>query len=345
MQAWCNADTLLLETALEQGVSAEATLVVNDDHGALTTALIPSALWTDSALAALATAENLARNARPPVPVLWSTEAPGKALQLVIMRVPKQLAYFEYQLATLTAAMAEGGLLLCGGMDKHLSPQTAAVMEKYLGPVTRHPGKRKARLFSARRDRGPAVRPPAQAHYFCAALKADLVSRANVFSADALDQGSRFLIEQLHRISPGDSAADLACGNGVLGFCALQAGIAREVTLCDESAMAIASARDNAAALCLTGAVQFHHGDGLPGIEARFDRILCNPPFHLGHTVDDFAGRRLLAGCESHLRPNGELYLVANRHLAYGPLLRRHFPIVERLAEGRKFIVWAARRG
>ena len=343
LQAWCSADTLLIEAALEYTPDLKPDLVVNDEHGALATALAPVALWTDSALAAKAVADNLQRNKRPQASVHWSTERPGSDLKLVVMRVPKQLAYFEYQLATLAGAMADDGVLVCGGMDKHLSPQTAAIMEKYLGPVTRHRGKRRARIFSAGKHAGTVIDPPPPPQYFCEALGATLTARANVFSGSSLDIGSRLLIEQLDKVEPGKSIADLACGNGVLGFCALRAGVGTDLTLCDESAMAIAAARDNAAALGLAKAVQFHHGDGFNGLEQRFDRILCNPPFHLGHTVDDFAGRRLLAQCAQHLEPGGELYIVANRHLEYGSTLKRHFQSVERLAQDKKFVIWAAR--
>jgi 23S rRNA (guanine1835-N2)-methyltransferase len=342
LQAWCSADTLLVEAALEHSPHA-VDLVVNDEHGTLATCLAPAALWTDSALAAQATLENLQRNNRPAIPVRWSNEPPGFNLQLVLMRVPKSLSYFEYQLAVLSEAMAAGGLLICGGMDKHLSPQTAALMEKYFGTVTRHRGQRKARIFTAHKQPGESVSAAAPARYYCEALGASLGAGPNVFSANSLDIGSRFLIEQLPRITPAKCIADLACGNGVLGFCALNAGLGTELTLCDESAMAIAAARDNAAALDMTHAIRFHHGDGFKGLELRFDRILCNPPFHLGHTVDDFAGRRLLSQCAQQLAPGGELYVVANRHLEYEPILRRYFPNVAILAQNRKFIIWVTK--
>jgi 16S rRNA (guanine1207-N2)-methyltransferase/23S rRNA (guanine1835-N2)-methyltransferase len=107
--------------------------------------------------------------------------------------------------------------------------------------------------------------------------------------------------------------------------------------------MAVDSARRNCQALFgATGDCRFHHGDGVLGLEQRFELILCNPPFHLGHTVDDFAGRRLLTQCRQALAHGGELVLVANRHLDYGPTLRRSFHRVETLAANRKFTLWRA---
>jgi 16S rRNA G1207 methylase RsmC len=264
----------------------------------------------------------------------------------VVLRIPKQIPYLEYQLARLAGWLPAGTLLLAGGMDKHLSPHTAALIERYFGPTTRHRGQRKARVFSARRNAQPAPAIPGWASYDCDVAGGSLYSLPNVFSRDGLDIGSRFLLQQLHLLQPAECGADLACGNGVIGIAALRHGLSRSMYFCDESAMAIASARDNAARLAPPAtAVSFHHGDGLAGLRQAFDLILCNPPFHLGHTVTEYAGRRLLAACASHLAPGGSLCLVANRHLDYGPTLRRHFRAAEQLAGNRKFVVWRALGG
>ena len=143
LQAWCGADLLLLEAWNRRGIDPAATLVVNDEHGALSTIIEPAALWTDSALSAKAASENLRRNQRAQVPVVWSTRSPPPGMQLVLLRIPKQLAYFEHQLAVLQGVLPQGAELLCAGMDKHLSPQTAKMLERYFGPVARHRGARR----------------------------------------------------------------------------------------------------------------------------------------------------------------------------------------------------------
>jgi hypothetical protein len=74
------------------------------------------------------------------------------------------------------------------------------------------------------------------------------------------------------------------------------------------------------------------------------DLILCNPPFHLNHAVDEYAGRRLLAQCARQLPAGGRLCLVANRHLKYLPTLRRHFRRIGKIAQDQKFIVWLAEK-
>ena len=152
LQAWCAADTLLLEETHRQGVQGRDILVANDSHGALCVALQPRALWTDSALAAAALQQNAARNGCADTPLAWSTAQPPASIELVVMRVPRQLPYLEYQLAILAQVLPTGARLLAAGMDKHLSPRTAQLIEQYFGPTERHRGQHKARLFSAQRD-------------------------------------------------------------------------------------------------------------------------------------------------------------------------------------------------
>ena len=346
LQAWCAADILLLEEIHRRGTPGPDILAVNDEQGALCVALQPRELWTDSALTALAVNHNLAGNQRAAVAVTWSTAQPAAGAALVALRIPKQLPYFQYQLAVLSRLLAPGTTVLAAGMDKHLSPRVAALLEEYIGPTERHRGQRKARLFSACRDdrTGPAAAPPSS--YYSEALAGELQSLPNVFSQDRLDGGSHLLLEQMPALAPASLVVDLACGNGVLGLSAFRRGLASEVLFTDESAMAIASARANATRLFPADSARFafHQGDGLANYAgAAAGLILCNPPFHLNHVVDEYAGRRLLEQCARHLQPGGRLCIVANQHLDYLPTLRRHFNQVDRLARDRRFIVWLAR--
>ena len=345
LQAWCAADLLLLEEIHRLETPGTDILVVNDEHGALCVALQPCGLWTHSALTALPLKGNLASNSRAQVPVTWSTAEPAPGAALVALRIPKQLPYFQYQLAVLARLTAPGTTVLAAGMDKHLSPRVAALLEEYIGPTERHRGQRKARLFSSRRNDRQAPAPVPPARYYSDTAQGELQSLPNVFSQDQLDGGSRLLLEQLPGLARASLLVDLACGNGVLGLSAFRRGLASKILFADESAMAIASAKANAARLFPTDSGQFifHHGDGLEhygGPVAQL--ILCNPPFHLNHVVDEYAGQRLLEQCARRLQPAGRLCIVANQHLDYLPTLRRCFGRVERLARDRRFVVWLA---
>jgi 23S rRNA (guanine1835-N2)-methyltransferase len=345
--AWCAADTLLLEEVYRRDIPGSRILAVNDAQGALCVALQPQALWTDSALAVLALRYNERANSRIATPVVWSTRVPDSTPDLVVLRIPKQLPFFEYQLSQLAHWLPSGTRILAAGMDKHLSPHTANILERFIGPTRRFPGQRKARLFSAIRDDRPVPESNDIATYFCKPLGNELHALPNVFSRAKLDLGTRFLFEQLPRLAPCETVIDLACGNGVLGLAAIKQGLAKNAVFCDESAMAIASAQLNVNRVLPLAAhhCSFHHGDGLqdfPGKAAHL--ILCNPPFHQEHTVDEFAGRHLLVQCYNHLQPGGSLCLVANKHLDYLPLLKSSFKRVEKFAGNSKFNILLARK-
>ena len=345
LRAWCSADSLLLESCHALGIAGPDALVVNDDHGALTVALQPGGLWTDSWLSAKATNDNLLTNSRPPANIIWSTELPAEHYKAVVIRIPRQLPYFEFQLAQLAAVLATGTTVLAAGMDKHLSPHTADLLERYIGPTTRHRGRARARVFSARLKAGEKPGFTGTSSYFCDPLDLELSTAPNVFSREKLDVGSRFLLANLNRLAPAERVTDLACGNGVLGLAALRLGLSGALVACDESAMAVACATENINVHSDSTDVEIVHRDGLLGITANSDLVLCNPPFHLQQTVDDFAGRRLLDQAADYLDAGGRLCLVANRHLNYQQLLRRRFERVELVAENSKFRIWLAHSG
>lgn len=368
LRAWNAADALLLEAAHKADVDPSQTLVVNDSQGALCTALStafsPLALWTDSALSALALRANEQANDCTNTAVIYSTERPPEST-CVLLRIPKHTAFLEYQLSILSQTMAPGSTLYAAGMDKHLSPRTASLLEHYIGSTERHQGRQKSRLFSAVQTQKKTKKAPGKSVYFSEHLDAKLTALPNVFSGDRLDGGSRLLLSILDQLTPSQTMIDLGCGNGILGLACMKAKIAAKVVFADESAAAIGSAKLNCAALFPEQGSQFefHHDDGLrcwpnaqPGSgskeETMGDRakesaqlIICNPPFHLDTHVDEFAGRHLLNQCVQKLSTGGQLCLVANRHLHYQALLQRHFSQCKQIAANNKFNVYLCTKG
>ncbi|MEQ9462982.1 MAG: methyltransferase [Haliea sp.] len=351
LRAWSGADALLLET-LATAPLPDSVLVINDDFGALSLPLASAGaactLWTDSALALQAVRDNAVANGSPLPEVVWSTDLPSPGAALVVLRIPKQKALLEYQLAQLAQLLPPGALLLAAGMDKHLPAGIDELINHHFGPCERQRGRHKAHLWRAHRGGGLTTAPPEPySSYYCEPLGTALRSMPNVFSRQGLDLGTRFLLEHLPQLPPVTRAVDLACGNGVIGLVALQRGLAAELWFCDESAQAIASARRNLESVLPGdhGMAHFHHGDGMRDWTAPApELILCNPPFHLQHTVDDYAGRRLISQAAAALASGGQLCLVANRHLDYRGALGHGFRQLRVLAQNRKFRVYLASR-
>ncbi|MGW9367216.1 class I SAM-dependent methyltransferase, partial [Streptomyces albidoflavus] len=75
------------------------------------------------------------------------------------------------------------------------------------------------------------------------------------------------------------------------------------------------------------------------------DLVLTNPPFHSHQAVTDATARRMFAGARRVLRPGGELWVVANRHLGHHRQLRRLFGNCATAASDPKFVVLRAVKG
>lgn len=360
LQAWDGADALLLESLHERVTNtpfAGPMLTINDTFGALATAIAPlapaTASWSDSRLAHLALAENLLRNGiTAPVEPIPATATPTTKPAVVLWRIPKSLPLLEQQIARLQPLLTADATVLAAGMDKHLPPPAAALLER-LGSVTRLPGRRKAHVFVIQPDtaRSPIEEPrPARVEIgeFGLSLRGD----ANVFASGQLAQGNvdigaRLLIAQFGNLPAADHIADLGCGNGVLGILAQRRFPGAGIAFFDESYQAIAATRDNYASNCPEGGSTplFSCDDGLSNYTGPpFDLVLCNPPFHQGHTVGDHLARSLFRQARNHLRPGGELWVVGNRHLRYEQVLKPLFGNCRRIADNPKFSVLVAKR-
>lgn len=347
LQAWNNADELLLEMAAGSGVAPDRVLVVNDEHGAVSIPLGPCTVWSDSALTEQAIVENAALNGLDRSPgVLMMDDAVPAQIDLVLMRIPKHLDLLRLQLQQLRRALPATTPLIATAMQKHLAPGREKIFEAHYGPTERHPGWHRARAFSSTLDPTLEDNLAGLSHWYCEELDQEIGAWPGVFSAGELDQGTRFMLQNLPQLGPARLAVDLACGSGVLGLYLARNCSCRSLVFVDESALAVASARHNSLQLAdeIQAVCQFVQADGFEDWTDRSpDLVLCNPPFHLQHTVDDFAGRRLIEQTARILDIDGELWLVANRHLLYGRTLRRYYRDVRQYAQDKKFILWHAR--
>ena len=74
-----------------------------------------------------------------------------------------------------------------------------------------------------------------------------------------------------------------------------------ELTLVDESYMAVQSARENWQAILGERPADIRAGDGLAEQPpASLDLVLCNPPFHQQQVVGDFLAWRMFTQARRH---------------------------------------------
>lgn len=347
LRAWDGADRYLLEVASEELADTAPLLVLNDQCGALTLPLLvrDSAVHAsgDSFIAHAALQANARDNHIDLAKLFWcwADQPLGQGASAALIRVPKELSLLEWQLAALTQSLPAGAPVLIAGMDKHLPRNLVDVLGRYLDAPMAGLGKYKARIFRARVPSQPKA-APAPSRIILQQQGWQLRVDAGVFSRQQLDIGARFFLNHVPQGIDGD-ICDLGCGNGVIGMMVLQQNPAARLWCCDESALALASARDNIGRAFPDRQVQFHLGNGLDGLDQQFDLILLNPPFHRGHAVDDSVARMLFRHARRHLKPDGELRVIGNSHLGYGALLKKLFGKVGQIARNDKFTIYQAK--
>ena len=170
-----------------------------------------------------------------------------------------------------------------------------------------------------------------------------MVNHANLFCREGLDIGTRAFLPHLPRSLSPLRVADLGCGNGVLGISYALSNPQAELTLVDESFMAVQSAAENWQAALGERAASIRAGDGLAEqAEESLDLVLCNPPFHQQQVVGDFLAWRMFVQAKAALVRGGELWIVGNRHLGYHGKLKKLFRGVEQVAATPKFVILKA---
>jgi 16S rRNA (guanine1207-N2)-methyltransferase len=85
-------------------------------------------------------------------------------------------------------------------------------------------------------------------------------------------------------------------------------------------------------------------------LERRFDVVITNPPFHQGVGVDYEVACQFVRDSARVLRSGGRLFLVANRFLRYGDLIKEVFGSVETAYADNRYhvltaVVWKSGSG
>lgn len=163
-----------------------------------------------------------------------------------------------------------------------------------------------------------------------------------VFSADAVDPASRLLADNL---PPGlaGKGADFAAGWGYLSLHASGREGVVSMDLYEAEYAALEAARFNLEEE--SGRCRFFWHDLLSEpVESRYDFIVMNPPFHAGRAADPTMGQRMIQAAAKALKPQGRLFLVANRGLPYEATVAKAFRQSGELVRDQRFkVLWGRR--
>jgi 16S rRNA (guanine1207-N2)-methyltransferase len=159
-----------------------------------------------------------------------------------------------------------------------------------------------------------------------------------VFSAEGVDRGSALLAAALPAKLPG-RVADLGAGWGWLSAQILARAGVDHLDLVEADHTALDCARRN----ITDPRAAFHWADATGWLpEARYGAVVMNPPFHVARVAEPQLGAAFIRAAGAMLSLSGTLYMVANRHLPYEPVLRQHFHEVEELGRDPGFKLFRA---
>ncbi|MDD9976425.1 MAG: class I SAM-dependent methyltransferase [Boseongicola sp.] len=159
-----------------------------------------------------------------------------------------------------------------------------------------------------------------------------------VFSADGIDPASRLLADALPDGMKG-SIADFGAGWGYLSSEILERPDVTSLDVVEADFVALSLAKTN-----VTDArARFHWADVMSfEPDEPFDHVVMNPPFHTGRAAEVTLGQDFIRAAARTLKPRGELWLVANRHLPYEKTLEDVFHSVKSLGDSPSFKIFHA---
>ncbi|SHH03722.1 16S rRNA m(2)G 1207 methyltransferase [Cognatiyoonia sediminum] len=144
---------------------------------------------------------------------------------------------------------------------------------------------------------------------------------AGIFSDGAIDKGSALLLEKLPK-DLSAKIADLGAGWGYLSAGILDRTGVESLTLVEAEEMALDCAKLN----ITDDRASFHWADARTfEPPEKFDAAVMNPPFHTGREGDPSLGQDFIRSAARMLKPNGDLWMVANRHLPYEATINECF--------------------
>ena len=151
------------------------------------------------------------------------------------------------------------------------------------------------------------------------------ISRPGIFAWDRIDTASQLLTDHLPKDLAGHGA-DLGAGFGYLThFVLSRCENIEAVDIYEAEARALECAKSNLVPFETRARLQYFWQDVTRGIQGPYDFVISNPPFHLGREEMQTLGQAFIEVAAKSLKPNGRLYMVANRHLPYEASLENNF--------------------
>lgn len=339
LQAWDSADDLILAHLNTLELKGKRILILNDSFGALSCGLenLNISTYTDSFVSSKAIQLNSENKIQP----LNELQALSGLYDFALIRIPKNMSYFEDMLAHLSQHLHPSTQVICGYMVKYQTKTSFDLLEKYIGKTHTSLAQKKSRLIFAKLER-TQVNSPYPLNVSIEGFEKPFLNHSNLFSREKLDIGTRFFLSHLPE-GNYKRILDLGCANGIIGIAAKSLNPSSEIIFSDESQMAIQSAMANYGKYFspkTSGEAKFSWNHCCENQDPySVDLVLCNPPFHQGNTISDFTALEMFRDAHRALKTGGTLRVIGNSHLKYQVTLKKLFGNSETVAKNSKFTI------
>ena len=254
------------------------------------------------------------------------------AVELALIKVPKSLELFELYLDQIHRSSNQNTEVVCGFMTKYFNKSLLSIASYYFEDVSQSLAWKKARLLILKKPKQDIQRK--ELINTISWREGTLQQHYGVFSSGKVDIGTQYLLEDLEIGKNETEVLDLASGNGVIALELSRLNPNANLTLLDDSILAVESSKlnlKNARFVCDDDLAQFDSNS--------FDLVISNPPFHFEHENNIEVSLGLFKEVSRCLKKEGRFLLVANRHLNYTTHLSKRFRQVNQLRSNDKFEV------
>lgn len=268
-----------------------------------------------------------------------SPEAPGEKFDGALILVSRHRGLTRFMADQALDQVTGGGMIiLAGAKNDGIAAIAREVGERFaiLGSLSKHHAKA---FWFANHGASRFSQTPTSL------VDNRFETAPGMFSADHVDPGSAFLIENLPRDLKG-RIADFCAGWGFLSVEAANLCPAiKSIDLFEADHASVMAARHNMASLAPHVSASFHWLDlSTEKTPGNFDTVIMNPPFHQGRAADPGIGTAIIGKAHQALHKGGRLILVANRNLPYEATLASAFFKSGELARNSTYkVLWAVR--